>query len=188
MFVHTQLDNDGFDEIARTLGVLPTEAKKALSKTINDAAINAHAKGVKEITQQANIAESYVRSKLTINQRANLADPTAMISARLRGTGLRRFDAQQEVKTGKTRPLVNGGVSVQVKPSGGRKLLPHAFFITLNNGNVHIATRNKGANGKNDYTVRYGPSVSQMWQSVRDDVEPPLDELLDDFLAQLGRI
>lgn len=185
MFDDSSLNDAAYDDIAAMLGAIPGNVKRGLVSTINDASKQALDDAAVAISSQINMTQAYVRSKLSISQRATASDPTAIISARLRGTGLRRFDAQQEQKKGKTKDLVNAGVSVQVKPGGSRKMIPHAFFITLNNGNLHIATRNRGDNSKNGYRVRYGPSVSQAWQTVRDEVSPNSDELLDKFLQQL---
>ena len=178
MFDDNSLNDDAYTDIAEMLGALPRDVKRGLVSTINGASKQALDDAATAISSQVNMSEAYIRSKLSISQRATTSDPTSVISARLRGTGLRRFDANQETKKGKTKEVVNAGVSVQVKPSGTRKLMPHAFFINLNNGNLHIATRNRGDNSKNGYRVRYGPSVSQAWQTVRDEVSPNSDELL----------
>lgn len=185
MIDDSSLNDAAYDEIANMLGALPGDVKRGLVSTINDAAQKALDDAAVAISSQINMTQAYVRSRLKVSQRATASDPTSIVSARSRGTGLRRFDAKQEFKTGKTKPIVHGGVSVQVKPTGSRKLLPHAFFITLKSGNVHIASRIRGDNSKDGYKVLYGPSVSQAWQSVRDEVGQSKEELLENFLFKL---
>ena len=68
----------------------------------------------------------------------------------------------------------HGGVTGMVKP-GRRYTEPKFFFIGLRgSGAKGIAVRT--GQGRDAYKVLHGPSVSQVFQSVRNDIAPELQD------------
>jgi hypothetical protein len=92
------------------------------------------------------------------------------------------------------------GVRVQVKP-GQAKLLPKAFLVNLNNGNLGLAVRLKEGQslrnkndgrmvklGKNTYLL-YGPSVDQVFGDVADGNSDEISRLVSNqFFRQFARL
>lgn len=79
------------------------------------------------------------------------------------------------------------GISVAVT-RGSVKPIEHGFLVLLNRGTerggngLGIATRSKGAKGKDNYKVRYGPSVYQLFRHVASGI---LDEARDELEANV---
>lgn len=72
------------------------------------------------------------------------------------------------------------GVAVSVT-RGSSKLIEHGFLVTLKNGNgLGIATRSAGAKGRDNYKVRYGPSVYQLFRHVATGLLDESHEKLED--------
>lgn len=156
---------------------MPEEANRALVETLNVAGSQTRTRAVDEIGRQLNLPRSYINNNLTVRERANITKPQVIISAESRGILLNRFDARQETRDGK-----KAGVSVQVKASGARKTIRQGFFIRLKNGVTGMARRT--GKGQGSFEILHGPSVSQAWQSVRENVEPTPDELFELFIQR----
>lgn len=168
----------------RMLGELDNDTTRALVRAVNHAAQRARTLGSARIREEVKLTAGYVNERLKVSRRANPHDITAMISGRGRATQLSRFNARQltgKAKLPGKRRLA--GVQVEVKP-GQKKVMPGAWLMKLNNGNLGVVTRE--GPGRKDYKVRYGPSVDQLWQNIREQIAPEVDDLLlAEFLRQL---
>lgn len=75
------------------------------------------------------------------------------------------------------REYKSGGIGVQIKPTGGKKHMPGAFFIRFANGVQAIVIRTSSAAGmkyrSTGLEVKYGPSTSQVFTDVKDDLQAP---------------
>ncbi|MBV2127924.1 phage tail protein [Arsukibacterium indicum] len=161
------------------LSNMPKAAERALAETLNQAATATRSRAIDEIGRQLNLPRSYISENIAVRSRANPQKLEVIISAESRGILLNRFDGQQITTDGK-----NAGVSVQVKAGGPRKTIKRGFFMRLKNGVTGLAMRT--GKGKGAIEVLHGPSVSQAWQSVRDDVEPTPDELFNAFIERFN--
>lgn len=179
------IEISGLEQVKAMLGALPNQVKKSLRDTLNQSAEVSLADGINAIAAQANIPKSKIRQKLKVRRSAKTSNLEVIVGAQSRGTGLRNFGALQAHKPGKTKHVVPGGVSVRVKPNGARKLLPKAFFVQLNNGNQHLAIRSNRY--RHGFEVLYGPSVSQIFKTVRYEVQENPTELLERFLDNLAK-
>lgn len=167
---------------------LKPEIMKAASMAVNKAADRARTRAAKEMRRQVNFPSRYLEgqnSRLRVTKRASPDDPVAIITGRRRPTSLARF------ATGSRRGR-GGGVYVSVKP-GRSKFIGRAFLMQLRAGrdelgNVGLAVRTKrGARPKGAYKpvkiseglwLLYGPSVDQVFKTVREDVAPETQEFL----------
>lgn len=155
-----------------------------LEKRVKFAALNVVAKEmrqtrkrvIQEIASQVNLNEKYITSPGRLQLK--LPTPNNIVSeikARKRGTTLQQYGAKQD----------KGGVSVAVKRGGSRKKIRKSFFMKLRNGNgtgvfVRLASGLKHL---------YGPSVSQVLRTVKDDVGIPLAPILQKKLLEaIGKI
>lgn len=133
-----------------------------------------------KIRAQVRLSAAYVKDKLTI-RRATRAKLSGAISAEKRGLLLTKFSTDAQASSDGIRwlrpPVVpSGGIRVKVKPGGAtKKVSPGAgskpFYIVLKNSHALGIARRIGS-GRNDIEVLHGPSISQVYNDVRNDVAP----------------
>jgi len=153
----------------------------ALRIAINKTAPKVRTAASRAIRDQVRLSASYVGDRLTV-RKASRARLSGAISTPSRGLLLTRFSTDATIagdKVGWIRPPVvpPGGIRIKIKPGGGTKGAPgmpggnKPFYIVLNKGqNIGIAARTgKGRKGLHIFS---GPSLSQVFTSVRDDVLP----------------
>ncbi|PKF60619.1 hypothetical protein CW745_13895 [Psychromonas sp. psych-6C06] len=182
---------DNLKRFQNELSAIPAHVDKRAVKAINATARKAKNLAKKGIGQQVNLAPSYINSKLRIITPATPGNLTAVIGAESRGVLLTRFDAQQVTKSVKNKSRSKGdkrrglapgqkskGVTIKVKRKGSRKFLP-AFFLPLKNGNgvngMALAVRT--GKGRGAIKVLHGPSVSQVFKTVKADIAPQVSEM-----------
>ena len=130
------------------------------------------------IRGQVNLRADYVKERLEITKATN-SNLSGAIKTPSRGLLLSRFSADKvianDLATWLRPPAVPAaGIKVKIKPKGGAKFAPgmdgnKPFYMRLNNGkNLGIAARM--ASGK--IHVFSGPSLSQVFNTVRNDVLP----------------
>lgn len=152
----------------------------ALRIAINKTSPKIKTAASKAIRSQVRLSASYVAGRLTV-RKATRARLSGAIGTPSRGLLLSRFSTDALVasdKVGWLRPplVPSGGIKVKIKPDGSAKAAPvvngnKPFYIVLNGGqNVGIAAR-VGA-GRKDLKMFSGPSLSQVFDSVRTDVLP----------------
>lgn len=171
-----RMDRAALREIERDLAHINNGAPKALSRAINHTLGVTRTEASKEIRSQVKLKAGYVRGKLKI-QKANVSKPSGAISTPARGTLLTRYPH---------RKYKRGQIGVQVKPSGGKKKMPGAFFIRFANGVQAVAIRTRSGPGlgrSEGIKVLYGPSVSQVFTDVKDDLQAPSGNRLMQRLA-----
>ncbi len=182
---------------------LPAQLQAIGTAVVNAAAVQGRTEAVKLMRESVNLPETYIRDKLRIVKATRGGNPEAVIRAERRPVLLSRFASRQLVRAAKRakgdplRGIAKGrkqaGISVKVKRSGGRAKMPGAFFIPIRANKVEggngMALAVRTGTGRDDYEIKYGPSVDQMFQSVRDQVGPELlDQMLDAFLARLEKL
>lgn len=144
----------------------------AQTRSLNKTAKKVRTQAAKEIGSQVALKAGYIKTKLQIIK-ANKNNDHAVVFTTSRGVLLSRYSNSQLRRKSKiTGNKKSAGISVKVKKSGKRKKMRGAFYIKLKNSGVTgIAVRKKGAKGKDNYKVVHGPSVSQVWDSVRGDIK-----------------
>lgn len=132
-----------------------------------------------EVRKQVRLTASYVRDNLSI-KKATRASLTGKLTTPSRGIMLSRFSTDTDITGGRVawfRPPATpaGGIFVKVKNSGARKKVEGkhgtgVFYVLLNNRQtVGIAER---VPGSRKIEVLHGPSLSQVFNTVRSDVLP----------------
>jgi hypothetical protein len=163
----------GQKQLEKKLNKIQTAVKKGEVRALNKTATKAKTQATKAIGKQIILPAKYIKSKLWISK-ANKNKPYAKIEAQKRGIQLRRFYAKHLHKKGKP-----AGIAVKVKRRGRQKKIPGGFLIKLKRNNGYgIAMRKKGAKGRNNYKVLYGPSPSQVFDQVRPEIEPEIRKTL----------
>ncbi|MGM0517898.1 MAG: phage tail protein [Pseudomonadota bacterium] len=174
--IKIKVDQAQIKSIYDDLAHIKNGAPRAMSRAINHTLGVTRTESSKEIRKQVKLKAGYVRDKLKI-RKATVSQLQGAIQTPTRGTLLTRYPHRQYKK---------GGIGVQVKPSGGKQKMPGAFFITFGNGVQAIAYRTKSGPGlgrSEGIKVLYGPSVSQVFTDVKDDLQAPSGNRLMQRLA-----
>lgn len=164
--IKIRIDTHAVREIEKDLAHIKNGSNRAMSNAINHTLGVTRTEASKEIRKQVKLKAGYVRDKLTI-KRATVAKPQGAIRTPARGTLLTRYPHTR---------YKNGDMGVQVKPTGGKKRMPGAFFIRFSNGVQGIAIRTKygpGLGRSEGLKVLFGPSTSQVFTDVKDDLQAP---------------
>ncbi len=188
---------EGLDSLKR-YEELPAKIERAASRAINAASDRARAAAARAIRLQVNLPASYLTgddSRLRVVKRASAGDLEAIVRGRQRPTSLARFVTSGSVGS-------RNGVTVEVK-SGSARFMRRAFLIRLRAGtadldtksNLGLAIRLKAGESltnkraairmNNGLYLLYGPSVDQVFRSVRDDITPDIADYLE---REFGRL
>ncbi len=189
---------EGLAGLAEDLRDSTPRIVKAARMAINDTATKMRTLSAEEIRKQVNFPVSYLKpsgKRLFVSAHAGTNSLEAIITGRRRPTSLARFATGGKV--GKQ------GVSVAVKPNKGSKFLKDAFLMKLKSGagnldtksNLGLAMRTKGGKPPNAYLptkisdnlwLLYGPSVNQVFKTVRNDISDEASAHLErEFLRLL---
>lgn len=172
-----KMDKDAVREIEATLAHIRNGSNRAMSRAINHTLGVTRTEASRAIRKQVKLKAAYVRERLRL-QKANVNRVQGRITTPTRGLLLTRFPNEQVYEPIGDDPW---GINVQVKPRGGYKHLPGAFYITFANGVRAIAIRTQrgaGLGRSEGLKVLYGPSVSQVFTDVKDDLQAPSGERL----------
>lgn len=182
--------SSGLDKIIEQMKNFSGDSKFDEVKAVNKVIISSRANAAEEISSQVNLSKSYLGSpndrdaRLAITQKATRNNVEAVISARVRPTSLARF------ASGKP-----GDVRVAVLKGKTSQQMRGAFIVRLSNGNDALAQRvHAGSSLRNSYGSKrlsnklyllYGPSVDQVFQTVREDIAP---KAILDLRAEMYRL
>lgn len=178
------MNSSELDDAKHMLSSLDAGALRALVRAVNHAASRARTRGSRLIRDEVKLPAAYVNERLKVRSKASATDPTAVISGRGRATQLSRFGARQlttKAKLPGKRRLA--GARVEVTP-GQKKVMPGAWLMKQKGGNTGLMIRTGPK--RNDYKALYGPSVDQLWQNIREQVAPEVeDTMLLELIRQL---
>lgn len=180
-----QVDVSPLEAAAAKLTAQGVRGATIVRQTLNRTVERGRTFLTRDVTLHLNLRPSYVRDRVELrfstgtNLRASVVAPKRDIL-------LSRFGARQLTKrrNGKKR---NAGISLKVKKSGGREVMPGAFFVTLkNSGAQAIATPAPGRwkTGNRRFEVHYGPSIVQHFR-LR--MAPIREQTVDWFHRELQR-
>lgn len=193
---------EGLSEL-RNLDTLPKSIATAALRAINRTTERTATEARRRIREQVAFPAQYLtgvdgsgRQRLGVTQKARAGNLEAVITGRFRATSLARFVTRGAVGT-------RGGVSVQVAP-GFARLMRRAFLIRLpagRGGDIEtkanlgvairlkpgesIANKHKAVQMHNGAYLLFGPSVDQVFRTVRGDVTP---DTLDYLEAEFSRL
>jgi len=177
-----KVDEAEVQDVVSMFEFLGGNTSDAIRIAINKTAPKVRTAASSAIRGQVRLQASYVGERLKV-RKATRSRLNGAISSPSRGLLLSRFSTDATIASDKVGwikpPLVpKRGIMVKVKPNGGAKLVRgdndtagnKPFYIILNGGkNVGIAAR---LSGSKKIKVFSGPSVSQVFDTVRDDVLP----------------
>jgi hypothetical protein len=189
---------EGLADLSLSDEMVPAIAKAARI-AINGTADRARTDADRAMRLQVNFSAAYLApsaGRLAVTKRASDGDLSAIVTGRARPTSLARFVTGGAVGQ-------RGGVTVTVKP-GFAKFMPRAFLLKLRAGsaavddttfNLGLAIRLKpGESIRNKKEMvrissglylLYGPSVSQVFTTVSQDIAPAEAQFLEDEFSRL---
>lgn len=194
--LRVDIDQEQLADAISTFKFVGGNTDEALRIAINKAAPIIRTLSSSKIREQVRLQASYVREKLTI-RRASRTNLSASINTPSRGLLLTKFSTDSTIASDGVRwlrpPVVpSGGIRVKVKPNGPIKTVsPGAagdkpFYIVLKDSRaLGIARRN--SRYRNDIEVLHGPSLSQIFTDVREDVTPEASAELTRQMADAMR-
>ena len=185
-----KVDEAALSDAISTFEFIGGNTADALRIAINKTAPKIRTLASSTIRSQVRLSASYVGERLVL-RKATRARLSGAIGTPTRGLLLSRFSTDSLIASDKASwirpPLVpKSGIKVKVKPDGAAKTVAgingnKAFYITLNGGKqLGIAARLSGY--RKDIKVFSGPSLSQVFDTVRGDVLPQAGT---EFTAQL---
>lgn len=196
----------GLAKLDERLEQAPVFAKRAARLAVNDAARTARAQAKKEMLDQVAWGSKYLGrisdGRLRIASFAREGDLEARIVGQFRPTQLSRFLTNRSQLLSNNR---RGTAKVRVRP-GSTEAIERAFLVRLRagkttegSGNWGLAIRLKQGEqirNKKQMTqfdkgayLLYGPSVDQVFQTVREDIQPEIsDKLTSEFDRQWRRL
>lgn len=173
----------------------------ALRVAINRAAPRVRTAASAAIRTQVRLKAAYVKDRLTLSK-ATRNKPTARLSAASRGILLSRYSTDSNVSGNKVTwlkppPLPKQGPRVKVKPDGktaavtgkSGEITGKPFYMVLKNSRALaiVGRRLNAGNQGGKIKVFYAPSVSQVFNTVRDDVLPEASNLLENEILDAIR-
>jgi len=164
------IDKVQLGETKLMLKGVSTNAPKVLSRALNKTVSKGRTLSSKKIRKQTALKAKYIKSKLK-DDKASWKNLKARLYAISKGLLIINF------VTGNNE---NGEFMVKIKKTGKSKALSRDAFLTTlntkNGGKVDaIAMRDPKTN---KFKVLYGPSISQIFSDVRDEVDTELVDYL----------
>lgn len=169
---------------------------EAIRVATNKAVPRVRTESSKQIRSQIRLKAGYVNGRLTITK-ATRKNLTSKISAPSRGILLSRFSTDTSLTSDKVTwlkppPLPARGPRVKVKPDQSPKgvagkpgeITGKPFYMVLRNSRALAIVGRKPGGG---IKVFYGPSVSQAFTDVRDDVLQEAAEIYEKELLDAVR-
>lgn len=168
-----KLDQRQVEETRVLLRGLALDGPKVLSRSLNKTATKGRQRSSEEIRKQVALKAGYVKSKLAV-KRATFKRLQAKLTAAKRGVLMTRYQHSQ---------LKSGDYSVKIKRKGARKRLRGAFKTNVYAGGKKVdvlAFRGDGfyRTGNRRMNVLYAPSVSQVFNTVRNRVDAEMATFL----------
>lgn len=132
MKIQLQIDQRSLDASKLVMAQLNGVFGKVVSRAINKSLVSVRAAATDEIAKDLNLTKTKIRESFTLKN-ATQADASGFVTSRSKPIPLIEFSG--------TRALARGGVSVQVKKTGTREKLLHAFIATMRSGHRGVFER-----------------------------------------------
>lgn len=187
--ITVEIDRAQLESAQQRLAHIKNGAARALSRALNKTASKAKTVASRAIRDQINLSAADVWENLKgpangFAYKATVNQLTARLSAPKRGLLLYHFATNAVAATG--RPPTP--IKLKIKPAGGAVTLASGFWIRTKDSNkITPAVRNvilirlgmtRWVSGKLPYTALHGPSPSQVFADVKDDIGADMSAVL----------
>lgn len=186
--MEARVERSSLQEVRALLARFSDGAQRAHVRTLNKTVAKGRVESDRAIRKQVRLKAAYVKSLLTITK-ASIRKPQAKISTPSRGLLLSRFSTDTSIagdKVGWLKPpsIPARGIRIKVKPSGGAKVFSgddeikgKPFYMVLPGTSGRVAIVGRRARSGSDggkIKVFYGPSLSQVFTDVKEDIGEPM--------------
>lgn len=197
-------DFQDLNEFAKLIRKSPEKADLAFIEALDKGAEFARTRGIDQIFRELNLDRDYIAKNLAVTSKPKRGDLRSVIGSNPRPVLLPRYGGnkvatvaakspRRKLKGDQSRGIARGqkadGIKAfSVKRGGTPKRWGNAFLIRLKgSGAWGLATRE--GKGRNNYRIRYGPSVASAWRNVRNDIEADVyDQVAETFSKKFGRL
>ena len=192
--ITVEIDPTQLAEVQEQLAYLQNGANRALARALNRTASRGKTLASREIRKQVRLSAADVRERLAgpanrFDCKATVNKLTAKISTAKRGIRLDNF----LVSSAPTRAgLPATPIKVRVKPTGAAKTIASGwwvrakssggYLIVINNDVLRRLGMKDKISGGLPYTALHGPSLSQVFEDVKDQIGAELQIALADNL------
>lgn len=188
--ISVEINRSQLQDAQERLSHIKNGAARALSRALNKTASKAKTIASRAIRDQINLSAAYVRQNLRgpangFDYKATVNKLTARISASKRGVLLYQFSTNSVAATG--RPPAP--IKVKIKPGESPIVISSAFWVRTKGSNkLTPAVRNSVLRQLNmtrttdsgSFTVLHGPSLSQVFSTVKGDIDGDMSQVLTD--------
>jgi len=191
-----QIDKASLSNVRLLLSGVGKEAPKILSRALNATATKGRTEVSKAIRTEVKLSAAYVRDRLSI-KKSSYKNLQSKVLTPSRGILLSRFSTQANIRSEniswiKPPATPKRGIKVKVSPNGGTKTITgdnetkgKPFYLALPNGRLGIAARRKSPGPKGGtIKVFHGPSLSQVFNNIKEDLGDPLAEYQEDQVVK----
>lgn len=182
--MEVEVDRTALNEVRALLAKFSSGAKRAHARSLNQTVTKARTASSQKVRTQVRLNAAYVKSLLAITK-ASQKKLESKVATKSRGLLLSRFSTNPRIagdKVGwiKPPPVPARGIRVKIKPSGSPKVFDgdgdtqgKPFYMVLpgTSGRVAIVGRRRKLGSKGgEIKVFYGPSLSQVFVDVKEEV------------------
>ena len=160
---------DAREVLFRFAAELPERADRIARQTVNRGITRARTRMQRIIRDEVTLRQGYVLENLRIAP-ASEARPEAKLSSPGKDVLLARYGIRSQSLARFVGKKPAEGIPVDVGTRQGRKYLRHAFVIVKNGVELIVTRRRAAAGARAKLRARYGPSVDQIFDTVRDEV------------------
>lgn len=183
-----KVDEEAISEAVALYKFIGGNTSLAIQRAINKALPITKTAAAKEITSQARLTAAYVKGKLTV-VKANKFKLEGRIKADSRGLLWSKYSTDTKVSNDKTSwllppPVPVRGIKVKVKPAGPiKQLSKDYFYMVLPSSRALAIVKRRDTPGAEGGTieVEHGPSVSQIFNDVKNKWRPSFDSKASDL-------
>lgn len=193
-------DLESLDRAIKLFEFIGGNTRDAMRVAINKTGPKVRTRASSEIRTQVRLKAGFVKQRLKFIK-ASRGKLTGAIQTPTRGQLLTRFSTQSLISGDKVswiKPpeVPPRGIKVKIKPDQPPKLVQGTsetrpnkpFFLVLSNGRLAIAARRNAPGPKGgSIDVFHGPSLSQVFDSVKDDVQPEASRIYTEELIDAMR-
>ena len=186
--ISVDIDQAQLQEVYDRLAYLANGTNRALSRALNKTASKGKTVASRAIRQQVNLSAAYVRERLKgpangLEFKATVNKLEARLSTPKRGVLMYQFSTNPVAAPGRPPEPVK----VKVATAGRTITIQSAFWVwTKNSHKLTPAVRNEILRrlgmtrtlDKGDFTVLHGPSLSQVFTGVKDNISVDLSAVL----------
>jgi len=200
--MEARVERSSLNEVRALLAKFSDGAARAHSRSLNKTVAKGRTESSKEIRKQVRLSAAYTKSLLTITK-ASQKNLSARIFTPVRGLLLSRFSTDTSVSGEKVSwlkpPSIPArGLRIKVKPNGSPKsfsgddeIVGKPFYMVLPGTNRVAIVGRKAKSGAQGGKIKvfYGPSLSQVFTDVKDELsEPLLQYQLEQFEKEIDAI